>query len=131
VKAAKPPVVLTAHSMACATVAHWAGRYGGYGIVGALLVGPSDVEAPKYPKEPKGFSPMPLKRLPFPSILVASEDDEWVSMERAKLFADAWGSRFVNIGRAGHINSDSKMGEWLEGQKLLRELLGSSSAAKI
>jgi uncharacterized protein len=130
VKAAKPPVVLTAHSMACVTVAHWAEKYGGQGIIGALLVGPSDVEAPTYPKEPKGFSPVPLKRLPFRSILVASEDDEWVSMARAKSFADAWGSRFVNIGRAGHINSDSKMGEWPQGQNLLRELLGLSSAAK-
>jgi uncharacterized protein len=124
-----PEIVLTAHSMACVTVAHWAGKYGGHGIAGALLAGPSDVEAPTYPKEPKGFCPIPMKRLPFPSILVASDDDKWVSLERAKLFADAWGSRFVNIGRAGHINSDSKMGEWPEGQRLLRELLAGNAAS--
>jgi predicted alpha/beta hydrolase family esterase len=129
VRAAQAPVVVTAHSSACAMVAHWAGKYGGRGIAGALLVGPSDVEGPIYPKEPKGFSPMPLKRLPFASIVVASEDDKWVSLERAKFFADAWGSRFVNIGRAGHINSDSRMGEWPEGQKLLRELLAGNAAS--
>jgi uncharacterized protein len=122
-------VVVTAHSSACAMVAHWAGKYGGRGIAGALLVGPSDVEGPIYPKEPKGFSPMPLKPLPFASIVVASEDDKWVSLERAKFFADAWGSRLVNIGRKGHINSDSKMGEWPEGQRLLRELLAGNAAS--
>ena len=129
VRKAQSPIVLTAHSSACAMVAHWAGKYGGRGIAGALLVGPSDVEGPIYPEEPKGFSPMPLKRLPFASIVVASEDDKWVSIERAKFFANAWGSRFVNIGRAGHINSDSKMGEWPEGQRLLRELLAGNAAS--
>ncbi|MDQ2766073.1 MAG: alpha/beta hydrolase, partial [Gemmatimonadota bacterium] len=87
-----------------------------------LLVGPSDTEAASYPNGPTGWSPMPMARLPFPSIVVASTDDEYVTIERAQSFADAWGSLLVNIGAAGHINSASNLGEWPLGRELLAEL---------
>jgi predicted alpha/beta hydrolase family esterase len=118
----RAPPVLVAHSTGCATVVHWA-RATGLKARGALLVGPSDVEAPSYPAGPTGFAPMPMDRLPFPTIVVASENDEYVTMARAEEFAHAWSARLVNIGRAGHINSDSRMGSWLDGQRLLDELL--------
>ena len=44
-------VVLVAHSLGCATIAHWAARYG-QPIRGALLVAPSDVETPITPPCP-------------------------------------------------------------------------------
>ena len=116
-------VVLVAHSTACALVAFWA-QHSGRQVHGALLVGPSDTEAPSYPVGPVGWSPMPLNRLPFPSIVVASEDDEYVTLQRARQFAAAWGGRFVNLGRHGHINSASALGDWPEGRGLLAELLG-------
>jgi len=122
VAATHGPVLLAAHSLGCALVAWWA-QQTRLGANGALLVAPSDVELEKYPKSAEGFRPMPTRRLPFPSIVVASEDDEWVSIDRAQQFARGWGSRFVSIGRAGHINSESKLGNWLRGQELLRELL--------
>jgi hypothetical protein len=37
--------------------------------------------------------------------MVASSDDEYVTLACA--FAEAWGSRFVDIGAAGHINGQS------------------------
>ena len=40
-------VVLVAHSLGCATIAHWAAQYGRR-IRGALLVAPSDVETAHY-----------------------------------------------------------------------------------
>ncbi len=58
---------------------------------------------------------MPLIPLPFPSIVVASTDDPCVSLDRAELFARSWGSRLVNLGKAGHINSASRLGSWPEG----------------
>lgn len=117
-----PDLVLVGHSTACALVAFWA-RDRARPIRGALLVGPSDTEAPSYPPGPTGWAPMPLSRLPFPSIVVASEDDEYVTLERARQFAGAWGSRLVNIGPAGHINSASGLGDWPQGRALLDELL--------
>src|SRR6266545_447257 len=99
---AGPGALLVAHSAACALVAHWAAGHRRQ-VRGALLVGPSDTEAPSYPQGPTGFAPMPLVPLPFASTVVASSDDRFVSLERARQFASAWGSRLVVIGAAGHI----------------------------
>ena len=117
-----PDAVLVAHSSACALVGHWvnSGREGR--VRGALLVGPSDTEAPSYPRGPEGFAPMPLVRLPFSSIVVATTNDPYVSLERAKAFAAAWGSRLHVVEGGGHLNSESRLGDWPEGYGLLEEL---------
>jgi len=67
--------------------------------------------------------PIPLQALPFKSTLVASQDDPYCSLERALGFAAAWGSRRVDAGAAGHINADSGLGDWPQGQALLNELI--------
>lgn len=121
--------LLVAHSAACALVAHWSASHRRQ-VRGALLVGPSDTEASSYPAGPKGFAPMPLVRLPFPSTVVASTDDPYVSMERAALFARSWGSRLVTIGAAGHINTASGLGDWPRGLELLQELAGRGTAGR-
>jgi hypothetical protein len=124
VKASPQPPVLAAHSLGCSLVTHWAAECGGNGILGAFLVGPSDVEAPDYPIEGRSFSRMELSTLPFPSIVVASTNDEFVSVDRARQFANAWGSRLVFIGNAGHINGASGHGPWPEGEEMLFEFAG-------
>jgi uncharacterized protein len=65
---------------------------------------------------------MPLLRLPFRSVVVASSNDPFVIVVRARAFATAWGSEFVMIGEAGHINSVSSLGDWPEGFSILRSL---------
>ena len=129
---ASGPVVLAAHSLGCTLVARFADRAAEAArarVQGALLVAPSDVDAPSYPKGTEGFAPMPLERLPFPSTVVASSDDEYVSLERARLFARSWGSRLVEAGAHGHLNSASRLGMWPLGQGLLEELLGGPAQA--
>jgi predicted alpha/beta hydrolase family esterase len=115
---------LLAHSLGCAVVAHWAFQYPetGKAAHGALLVAPSDVEAPSYPVDAAGFAPLPLQTLPFPTLVVASTDDEYVTLDRARQFAAAWGSRLQVIGPAGHINGASGYGLWPEGLTLAAEL---------
>ena len=116
------PPVLAAHSLACPLVAHWACRTSAR-AKGALLVAPADVESPlRTPDEVRNFSPIPLVRLPFPSIVVASTDDPFVSLDRATAFATAWGGRLVTLESAGHINADAGFGPWIEGRALLAEL---------
>ena len=117
-----PDAVLVAHSAGCALVAHWAAGCSRHRVRGALLVAPSDPEAPTFPSGPTGFAPMPLQPFPFPSIVVASSDDPFVTVSRAQLFAEAWGSEFLLIGTAGHINSDSALGDWPQGFALSRSL---------
>lgn len=119
------PVVLVAHSSSCALVAHWvtqaAHEHVGR-VTGALLVAPSDPTGPSYPIGPTGFAPVPLIALPFASIVVASDNDIYVTESQARAYAHAWGSRFVLLKGAGHINADGGLGQWPEGIALLNEL---------
>jgi uncharacterized protein len=114
-------VVLIAHSLGCTAIAHWATTFNKK-IKGALLVAPSDIENPVYTFPAIGFTPVPLHKINFKTIVVASEDDEWVSIDRAKFFADKWGSNFINIGNAGHINTASGYGQWPAGLQILQQL---------
>lgn len=114
-------VVLVAHSLACALVAHWAVNTN-LTIKGALLVAPPNPDGPNFPREAVGFSPLPLKPLAFQSFVVASTNDPYGSLTFAKSAASAWGSRFESIGPAGHINSKSGLGEWHKGFSLLKQL---------
>lgn len=113
-------VVLIGHSLGCVTIAHWAEKYNGK-IKGALLVAPSDLEAPVYDFPATGFAPIPVSKIGFKTIVVASADDPWVSLERAKYFANNWGSDFINIGNAGHINAAAGYGPWQQGLDLLKQ----------
>jgi len=115
-------VVLAAHSLACLLVAHWATKFS-RPIRGAFLAAVPDPEGSNFPKEATGFSPVPLEPFPFPSIVVASSDDPYAGLGHAKRCASAWGSRFVEIREAGHINASSGLGEWHEGLALLQQLL--------
>jgi hypothetical protein len=116
--------VLVAHSLACALVAHWASKYESSSVIGALLVSTSDVDSSKHtPHEVRNFSPMPTSELPFKSIVVASDNDPYVSISRAEYFARSWGSEFVKIGSYGHINAESNLQSWPQGQGYLRKLV--------
>jgi predicted alpha/beta hydrolase family esterase len=114
-------VVLIGHSLGCTTIARWA-KESGKIIKGALLVAPSDIENPVYTFPATGFTPIPIDKINFKTIVVASTDDPWVSLERAQFFADCWGSQLINIGDAGHINADSGYGVWPEGLEILEQL---------
>jgi len=114
-------VILIGHSLGCITIAHWA-KQSKIKIKGALLVAPSDIETPVYTFPAKGFDPIPNEILPFKTIVVASENDPWVSIDRAKYFANNWGSKFISIGDAGHINAQSGYGDWSPGLEILKML---------
>lgn len=118
------PTILVAHSLAVSLVLHWCNQYSNPNIKGALLVAPADVDSTAHtPEIVRGFSMMPTSKIPFPSIVVASENDEYVNINRAKYFSEKWGSDFINIGHKGHINSDSNLKYWKEGQAILKKLM--------
>jgi uncharacterized protein len=114
-------VVLTGHSLGCLAIVHWAKRYGKK-IKGALLVAPSDPEASHYTFPATGFAPVPNEKINFKTIVVASTNDVWVSIERAAYFARTWDSEFINLGEAGHINVSSGYGDWKEGLEILKRI---------
>lgn len=119
------PTVLIAHSMGCLLVAHWAKRVS-VPICAALLVAPPDPQAPAFPATARGFEAVPSGRLPFPSLVVASSNDPFGSVDYAKRCAADWGSDVVEAGAIGHINAESELGEWPDGLVLLERLLASS-----
>jgi uncharacterized protein len=114
-------VILVGHSLGSVMIVHWASRYGRR-IVGALLVAPSDTETSSFPKGTAGFSPIPTCRLPFPSIVVASTDDPYISNERVTALADGWGSNLVSLGPHGHISVSDGFGPWPDGIQYIAEL---------
>jgi predicted alpha/beta hydrolase family esterase len=123
---APQPPILVAHSLGCIAIAHWANERGlrfDQRIAAAMLVAPADVEALMAPEPVHGFRPVPLMPLECPSVVVASRTDDYVSFDRAAMFAKAWGSELVDVGDAGHINTDAGYGAWPDGERILRDLI--------
>ena len=117
--------VLVAHSLGCLTVAQWAASYreSAAQVKSALLVAPFDAGShPGCPRSMRRFAAKPTA-LPFPSVVVASENDHYGTLEFAEAAARGWKSRLVNVGAAGHINVESGHGPWPEGERLLRDLV--------
>ena len=122
------PIVLVAHSGGCIMVAHWALQTQ-RAVQGALLATPPDFEAPMpegYPTldalSAGGWLPVPRQRLPFPSIVAASQDDPLADFDHVAMLARDWGSRLVDLGKVGHLNPASGYGEWRRAEALIDEL---------
>jgi uncharacterized protein len=115
------PPILVAHSLACLMVAAWASSTRQH-IKGALLVAVPDPFGPQFPAEASGFTDIPQDRFPFPSTVIASSNDPYATLAYGQQCADAWGSQFINIGDAGHINAASQLGRWEQGSQFLVEL---------
>lgn len=122
--ASNRPVVIVAHSLGVAAVAHMAERIPKGFLQGAFLVAPADVDnAKSWPKTEgmkldavgTGFAPLPRMQLPFPSVMIASSTDPYCALPRAEALASDWGATFVEAGDAGHINAASGHGPWPDG----------------
>lgn len=114
----KTETVLVAHSLGSITAVEWLLREKNPLVRGAFLVAPADADTVE---RIQSFAPVPLSKLPVPSIIIASENDPYLSIERAKIFASAWGADLVDVGMLGHINAETDLGEWPAGRKLLAE----------
>jgi len=117
------PVVVAAHSLGCITTTHL-GAAAAERIAGALLVAPADPERRAVLHD---FAPVPCTPLPYRSIVVASSDDPFCPVRRAGAYARSWGSEFVRVQNAGHINVESGHGDWPLGLALLESLTDAPS----
>ena len=126
ISSATPPVVLVAQSLGCIAAVEWAARPDSESlsrVAGAFLVAPADVERKQAGRVVRQWRPIPMQRLPFPSVLVASRTDPYAAFGRSEEFAAAWGSELVDIGDAGHVNTASGHGPWPEGHRMLEEFI--------
>ena len=120
----RAPTVLVAHNLGCLLVAAWASHSRNAHLVrAALLVAPGDAAREELRPILASWSPVPMQTLTFKSILLGSRNDPYCSFERAKTFASAWGSEFIDYGHRGHINAESGLGDWPEGQAWLQALV--------
>lgn len=117
------PVVIAAHSLGCIATVHLPEEAAAR-IQGALLVAPADPERRAVLTD---FAPVPFARLPYRSVLVASSNDPYCPIRLAGAYARAWGSEFVRLQDAGHINVESGHGDWPLGLALLQSLLGTTT----
>ncbi|WP_462380484.1 RBBP9/YdeN family alpha/beta hydrolase [Pseudomonas sp. Marseille-QA0892] len=112
------PTVLIAHSLGCATVAHWARQAPivlKRRVLGALLIAPADVERPGCPEALRPFAPLPDKALPFPALLVGSDNDPAATAERALHMGRLWSAETEILSGVGHLNVASGHTQWHEG----------------
>ncbi len=117
------PVVIAAHSLGCIASTHLPPEASAR-IQGALLVAPADPERRSVLAD---FAPVPYQALPYRSIIVASSNDPYCPVRTAGAYARAWGSEFVRLQNAGHINLEAGFGPWPLGLALLQSLTGDSA----
>jgi predicted alpha/beta hydrolase family esterase len=119
-----PGALIVAHSLGAILAASLATSPVSRLVGGALLVAPADIErtsilhASSYE-----FGTMPTARLPFPALLIASQNDPYMALGKAKWAARAWSVPLINLGAAGHINVQSGFGRWYRGYELAEQLL--------
>ena len=113
--AASDKIHLVAHSFGTlASIA--AARRHADKVASLLIVAPADPANFQIPDE------LLAGTLPFPALLVASDNDPWMSHERAHYWSRLWQVPLFEAGAAGHINADSGHGAWLEGLELCLQL---------
>lgn len=116
VRALDQPPLLVAHSFGCLAAAH-AQVALGTPVGATLFVAPAD---PQRFGLPSALFARPLAR---PGVLIASDNDPWLTAEKAQMLADDWGVRCINLGPAGHINVASGHGAWPLGETLIATML--------
>jgi len=90
-------------------------------------VAPGDAERDALRGVLPSWSPIVMQALPCPSLLVGSRNDPYCGFQRARTLALAWGSRFVDLGEAGHINAETGLGDWPQGHAWLLDCIGSQA----
>lgn len=120
----RPGALLVAHSLGSILVARLAASSVAPLIGGALLVAPADIErTSSLHARSYEFGTIPTGALPFPALVVASRDDIYMPIDKAKSIAKLWQAPLVDIGQAGHINIASGFGRWPGGYELAGQVL--------
>lgn len=102
--------IAVAHSFGCLALARYLREFkpaqAEGGIRAALMVAPAD------PIKFAVVEQLSAPGLGLPATVIGSENDPWMPLARAREWAHHWGARFVNLGAAGHINTESGFGPW-------------------
>lgn len=117
------PIIIIAQSIGIAAFLS-AARDSKVPIAGAFFVAPVDCQVgTELAQKAKDFLPYPEGRLPYPSVVIGSQNDTHCSLEEAKKLANTFHSLFLDGGEAGHINEHSGYGPWPEGFMVFSKML--------
>ncbi|MCB6179960.1 alpha/beta hydrolase [Rhodobacter sp. Har01] len=115
-----PGSVLVGHSLGAVLIARLLVRWPQAKVRAALLVAPAETRG----NDRVGhFGPIPERTLDVPAFVVGSRNDPWMTLDRTRALAHAWGAGLVDLGRAGHINVASGFGPWPLGKSLRDDLM--------
>jgi predicted alpha/beta hydrolase family esterase len=110
---------IVAHSLGCLLTARLARRPAARRVRGALLVAPCNLAQTEMLHPGRlTFGTMPTQPLPFPSLLIGSVNDPYMSPAQIDRLKDDLEVPLHTIGAAGHINIASGYGRWREGYAL-------------
>lgn len=113
-------VALVAHSLGCWAVSRWLNEVGGQHVRGVLLVAPPDQKGDRFPaQDASTFVNVEASLLPCPSLVVASTNDPYCSLDAAERFASDWGSVLHVVDELGHLSTADNLGDWPQGRLLL------------
>ncbi|WP_114417691.1 RBBP9/YdeN family alpha/beta hydrolase [Marinospirillum perlucidum] len=129
-QSADQPLVLIAHSLGCINLANWAAQAHPQllkKVAAALLVAPADVERHGCPAELTPFAPIARQALPFPTLVLGSDNDPAATSARIEELASDWQADVRILGKVGHINTASGHTHWEEGKSWLELLLKSTA----
>lgn len=110
------PVLLIAHSFGCLAAVIAAERRQQQ-VAGLILVAPADPErfglfGHKQPGAGHSIAACLPATLDVPGLLVASQNDPWMSFRHAWAWSRRWRLTFVDAGQSGHLNAESGHGRW-------------------
>nr|WP_285317028.1 alpha/beta hydrolase [Providencia rettgeri] len=117
-------IVLLGHSCGAVAITQWAAFNACEKIKALILVAPADVDSEIAITPIKNQRPLPLCSLNTKSLLIFSNNDEYLSESRAIYLAKLWGCTTHFIHNAGHIHTNAGFGEWIEGETLFEEFTG-------
>jgi uncharacterized protein len=114
------PVVILAHSIGCMATIF---AIEAAPVAAIVLVAPADAERSDAPGALHTFTPIPMRPLAIPALLVASDSDPYCTLDRAEAFAQAWKADLEIVPDGGHINAEAGFGPWPDGWVIVGEWL--------
>ncbi len=121
---------LVVHSLGCHLVAQSLPLISS-GLKGVFMVAPPDLEKGSIDRDLSSFAPKEIQRADVAGYLVYSENDPHASPSFSEHFAAQLSIAPINIGRCGHINSDSNLGNWDDGFRLFQRLVKEIASTSI
>jgi predicted alpha/beta hydrolase family esterase len=82
IESAEGEIIIVAHSLSCSLISHWSKENKIHSWRFACRTRRCRFSK-AYPDQIRNFSPIPLLKLDYPSILITSSNDPYISVERA------------------------------------------------